>query len=61
MDAAGVKLRILGEGDRYCVETYFPLDGDARPAMTDEEKRALLARIEAELLPAVGARDARPA
>ena len=61
VDAAGVKLRILAEGGRYCVEAYFPLHDDARSAMTDEAKRAILARIEVELLPAVGARDPKPA
>ena len=49
--ADGIKIRIVDEGARFAVESWFP------PAMAAAARRAFAARVAAQILPAVQAED----
>jgi len=51
----GVKLRILTEGTKFSAEVYFPLSPDAKPLLSDADKRSFLKRLDAHVLAAVKA------
>lgn len=51
----GVKIRILSEGTRFSAEVYYPLSPDAKPLLSDAEKRSFSKRLDAHVLAAIKA------
>lgn len=56
MTREGVKIRILEEeGTKFSVEVYYPLSPDAKPLLSDADKRSFAKRLDAHVLAAIKA------